>query len=117
MTIHAELQAVADAMAKAYNAQDAAGCAALFTPDAELHSPYAPPARSRADIEALHRVWTEGGSDKSFTVLDAGRSGDLAWCLLSFAEGPVTSEGTSLCVMARQPDEAWLIRMCCLHGG
>ncbi|WP_245318119.1 MULTISPECIES: nuclear transport factor 2 family protein [unclassified Mesorhizobium] len=59
MSIRDELQELWDIYVAAYRAGDAAGCAAVFTSDAELHSPYAPPARGRAAIEALHGVWTQ----------------------------------------------------------
>jgi hypothetical protein len=41
-------------------------------------------------------------------------SGDLAWCLASYGEG--IDIGTSLSVFVRQPDGAWLIRMCSLNS-
>jgi ketosteroid isomerase-like protein len=89
----------------------------VFTPDGELYSPYAPPARGRAAIEALHRIWTlDGGSGKRLTIVHAGSSGDLAWCLASFSEGQVTGDGTSLNIFERQADGSWHIRMCSLNG-
>jgi ketosteroid isomerase-like protein len=60
MLIREELQNL-DTMATAYRAGDAAACAAMFVPDGELYSPYAPPARGRAAIEALHHIWTQDG--------------------------------------------------------
>jgi ketosteroid isomerase-like protein len=53
-------------------------CAAIFTDDIEAFSPYAPPARGRAAIEALHSEWVKiGGEDKELRVVEAGVSGDL----------------------------------------
>jgi uncharacterized protein (TIGR02246 family) len=60
MTFKAEMQALMSAMAIAYRAGDAHGCARLFVEDGLLYSPYAYPARGRAEIEALHQAWTEG---------------------------------------------------------
>ncbi len=114
--IHEEMQNVMDRMREAYRAGDAAGCAALFTPDGELHSPYAPPARGRAEIEALHRIWTVDGENKELRVLKAGASADLAWCLAAYSEGDVSGDGTSVCVMERQADGGWLICMCSLNS-
>jgi uncharacterized protein (TIGR02246 family) len=114
--IRDELQDFFDAMAAAYVAGDATACAGLFTADGQLHSPYAPPARGRAEIEALHRIWTEGATAKVFRVIDAGRSGDLAWALASYSEDDATIEGTSLCVFERGPDGHWLIRACSLNA-
>ena len=118
MSIKGELQILWDAYAKAYTLGDAAACGAMFTADAELHSPYAPPAIGRDAIVALHAVWTQGhgeGAEKKITVLQAGRSGDLAWCLASYSEGLETGNGTSVDVFERQGDGSWLIRMCSLN--
>jgi len=64
MSVKDELQIFMNAMALSYGAGDAAACAAMFTADAELFSPYAPTACGRAEIEELHRVWTEGDGNK-----------------------------------------------------
>jgi hypothetical protein len=58
---------------------------------------------------------TEGVGNKKLLVIEAGGSGDVAWCLANFAEGEVTGEGTSLCVFERQQDGYWLIRICSLN--
>lgn len=110
MTFLATAQSLFDRMAKAYQAADAPGCAALFTQDATLLSPYAPATHGRAAIEDLHRVWTaDGPNKKSLTVLDAGASGDLGWCFLAYSEGDRTGDGKSLCILKRQPDDGWLV--------
>ena len=118
MTLASEIGGLLQQMATVYSKGDAAGCAALFTENAELHSPYAPPARGRAAIEALHVEWTAdgGGEGKSFDLLNCGQSGPLAWALCRFSEGDATGDGTSLMVLEREADARWLIRMCCLHG-
>ncbi|MER9599685.1 nuclear transport factor 2 family protein [Mesorhizobium sp. M0244] len=117
MSIHDELQNFWETYAAAYRVGDATACAAMFALDGELYSPYAPPACGRAAIEALHRIWTEGaGTDKRLTVLKAGSSGDLAWCLAAYSEGQATGDGTSLDVFERRADGKWLIRMCSLNS-
>jgi len=117
MDIRDELQRLYDTYVAAYRAGDAAGCAAIFTDDAELFSPYGPTARGRSAIRQTHEEWTsEGGENKAITVIEAGMSGDLAWCLAEFSEGETTGEGTSLNVLERQPDGGWLIRMCSLNA-
>jgi ketosteroid isomerase-like protein len=114
MSIREDLQRVYDKYVTSYRARDAAGCAGVFTVDGELFSPYAPPARGRATVEALHREWTRlGGEDKQLTVTNAGSSGDLAWCLAGYSDAQET--GTSLNVFQRQPDGNWLIRICSLN--
>ncbi len=115
MTFPADAQALFDRMAKAYQAADAPGCAALFTIDATLLSPYAPAAHGRAAIEDLHRVWTaDDPNNKSLTVLDAGASSDMGWCFLAYSEGDKTGDGKTLCTLKRQPDGSWLVHYCSL---
>ena len=117
MLIRAELQNLLNTMAAAYRAGNAAACAAMFVPDGELYSPYAPPARGRAAIEALHRIWThDGGGDKQLTLIDAGSSGNLAWCLAAYSEGEVTGDGISLSILERQAGGDWLFRICSLNS-
>ena len=118
MAIRDDLQNFWNIYAAAYRAGDAAACAAMFLPDGELYSPYAPPARGRAAIEALHRIWTEGGggTDKRLTIMEADSSGGLAWCLAAYSEGEATGDGTSLDIFERQADGSWLIRICSLNS-
>jgi ketosteroid isomerase-like protein len=116
MKLQDELQAALDEMARVYVEGDVVACAALFTANATLHSPYAPPARGRAEIEARHRVWTEGATAKRFEILDHGGSGDVAWALARFSEGEVTWEGTTLAVFERSVDAGWLVRACSLNS-
>jgi len=111
-----EMQDLMNRMASAYVAGDAAACAALFVPMGELYSPFAPPARGRAAIEALHRIWTEGVEEKRLDVVDAGCAGDLAWCHATYSEGDPAGSGRSLSVLERQKDGTWLIRICVLNG-
>jgi ketosteroid isomerase-like protein len=114
MPIREDLQRVYDAYATAYRMKDAAGCAAVFTEDGEVFSPYAPPARGRPAVEALHQEWTQlGGQDKQLSVTDAGSSGDLAWCLTAYVDAH--ESGTSLNVFQRQSGGKWLIRICSLN--
>ena len=110
------MQTMLDRMADHYVARDAAGCAAMFHEDAQLHSPYAPPAAGRSDIEALHVDWTAEATGKRFDIVDFGSTATMAWCLARFSEGEVTGDGTSLIVLEADASGAWLIRACCLHG-
>jgi len=116
MRIEDELQQMWDRYVAVYRAGDALTCFLFFTKNGELLSPYAPRTSGRQAIELLHSSWVhEGGNNKKMTVIDAGCSEDLAWCLASFSEGEETGEGTSLCILERQPDGAWLIRSCSLN--
>ncbi len=104
-------------MTAAYRAGDASVCAGMFTADAQLYSPYAPPAIGREAIEALHREWTQGGvPDKELRVLQAGGSGETTWTLSSYSEDGGKTRGTSLCVWQREGDGHWRIRICSLNS-
>jgi len=116
MTIQDELQRLFDEYVAAYRVGNAAGCAAIFTPNAELYSPYGPASRGRGAIEETHAAWTQaGGENKQIEVIEAGQSGNLAWCLARCSEGDATGDGTSLNVLERQEDGGWSIRMCSLN--
>jgi uncharacterized protein (TIGR02246 family) len=108
------MQAFMNAMATAYRAGDAQACAQMFVMDGVLYSPYDFQAKGRTEIEALHRVWTEGLTGKNLRVIDAARSGEMGWCLVTYSEGDATGDGTSLNVVERQSDGQWLIRICSL---
>lgn len=117
MSIRDELQSLLDTYAKAYQGGDASACARMYTPDGELHSPYAPPARGRPEIEALHKIWTQDvNGEKKLSIVHVGASSGLAWCLATYSEGHVTGNGTSLNVLERQADGSWLIRMSSLNS-
>ena len=99
----------------AYRAGDSDGCAAAFTRDGELRSPFGPAAIGRAAIAEVHADWTaDDSAGKRLEIRSLGISGDLAWCLCAFQDGEDAGEGESLCVLDRQPDGGWLIRMCSL---
>ncbi|TIV19499.1 MAG: DUF4440 domain-containing protein [Mesorhizobium sp.] len=117
MSIRDDLQEIWDFYVAAYRSGDAAGCAAIFTDDAEVHSPYGPPARGRAEIEALHGVWVQhAGPNKTLEVIEVGSSENLAWTLAAYSEGEAVGNGTSLSVFERQPNGGWLIRVCSLNS-
>ena len=118
MNIKFEYQTLFETYLASYRAGDASGCAAIYTPNAELHSPYGPPAIGRAAIEACHHDWVSGGGgggeNKTIKVLHADRSGDIGWCLAHYSDG-LEENGTSLNVLERQADGNWLIRQCSLN--
>ncbi|WP_323769222.1 hypothetical protein [Antarctobacter sp.] len=114
MTARDTFQPLLDAYVAAYISGDADGCAACFTADARMLSPYAPPALGRAAIATLHADWVTDGHGKALILTDGGRDGDLGWGLAEFSEGAATGSGITLCVFQRQPDSGWLIHMCSL---
>lgn len=107
----------------AYEAHDAAGCAALYAGDGEVHSPFGPPARGRAEIEAEHLRWFEDGeTNKTMRVIRAAATGDLGYCLVTFAAdvpgengGVERFFGTSLNVMTRDQSGGWAIAVSSLN--
>jgi ketosteroid isomerase-like protein len=116
MTVLPAFQSLLDRMTAAYRVGDAAACAAMFTPDAQLHSPYAPPAIGRAAIEALHTEWVgDGVEDKELRVIEAGGSGVSAWSLNRYTEHGGQIQGTSLIVWQLEADGEWRVRMCSLN--
>jgi uncharacterized protein (TIGR02246 family) len=114
LTFHEEMQELMDEMAVAYRTSDARACAQLFVSDGVLYSPYAYPARGRAEIESLHRAWTDETTRKQLIVMDASSTGNLGWCLAAYSEDDATGNGTSLNVVERQPDGQWHIKICSL---
>ena len=115
MDFQEECQQLLDRYVTYYREGDAAGCASVYSPEAEMYSPFGPPAIGRQAIEAAHKEWVEEGADqKQINVLSAGRSGDLGWCIASFSEG-ATGSGFSMNILARQPDGRWAITHCSLN--
>ena len=110
-----ECQKLFDHYVSCYQKGDAKGCASVYEIHAELYSPYGPPAIGRQSIEQTHVEWvSEGAENKQIIVLTANREGDLGWCVAKFSEGS-TGEGVSLTILARQPDDSWLITHCSLN--
>lgn len=116
MTDRDRIEALLARYSTAYQRGDAAGCAAIFTEDAMMMSPFGPVAQGRAQIAAQHVDWTGAAApNKQVTIESFGQAGDLAWCLARFSDGPETGDGLTLSVLERQPDGDWLIRMCSLN--
>lgn len=102
---------------QAYESRDAAGCAAIYSADAFVVSPWGPPVRGRDAIKGAHLEWFEDGeTNKSMLVEELEISGDLAICLIRYGadvpgpEGkPERAYGCSLNTLRRQPDGDWKI--------
>lgn len=117
MAFQQEIEEIMTAYVAAFNAQNAAECAAIYTEDATIFSPFGPPIRGRAAIVAEHKNWLAlGEENKRIDVLDCAASGDLGYCLITYAAditGPdgtqVTEKGTNLCAMVRRA-ERWQIQ-------
>ena len=115
MNFKDECQKLFDHYVAYYRAGDAVGCASVYSPDAELYSPYGPPAFGRGAIQATHEDWVqEGAENKMINVTGAGCEGGLGWCVANFSEGS-TGSGSSVNVLSRQADGRWLITHCSLN--
>jgi len=119
----ATFQAVIDRYLAAYAGYDAAGCAALYGADGEIHSPFARPAKGQSEIEATHGNWFEDGeTNKTMRVTHAGIDGDLGYCCVEYeadvpgADGGTDRfRGTSLNVMERRTGGDWTIKLTSLN--
>lgn len=118
MTARALLQQVFDDYLVAYAAHDPAACAAAYTRDGQIFSPYGPPVTGTAAITATHVAWfAEGETDKKMTILEARADGDVAFCSAIYSAEIPTEDGgamrvfgSSLNTFLRQPDGRWKIR-------
>jgi uncharacterized protein (TIGR02246 family) len=108
---------------EALQRHDAAACAALFTDDGLVLSPYGPPAQGHDAIRATHQSWfDEGETNKRLTLQAADASGDLGYCILAYAgdyvqtDGSTTTDrGRSVNVLRRQVDGDWKIQVSSLN--
>lgn len=120
----AEIEALVAGLLDAFRRLDAADCAALYADDGLIISPYGPPARGRAEIQATHQSWfDEGETNKCLTLLDASSDGGLGYCVLAYAgdyaqsDGSyVTHSGTSVNVLRRLADGTWKIHISSLNA-
>ena len=108
---------------EALQRHDAAACAALFTDDGLVLSPYGPPAQGRDAIRATHQSWfDEGETNKRLTLQAADASGELGYCILAYAGdylqtdgSTATDRGRSVNVLRRQIDGDWKIQVSSLN--
>jgi len=120
----AEITSLVARLLEALQRHDADACAALFSEDGLILSPYGPPARGRNEIQVTHQGWfDEGETNKRLTVLETRISGDLGYCLLAYAGDYVQPDGTcsthrgrSLSILQRMPNGEWRIRLQSLNA-
>lgn len=115
MNFYEECRYLLDQYVSYYREGGAAGCASMYALDAELYSSFGPPVIRRQAIEATHKEWIEEGAEnKQIIVLSAGQCDDLGWCIARLSEG-ITASGSSMNILARQPDGRWVIMHCSLN--
>ena len=116
------IESLVATMLEALRRHDAAACAALFTDDGLILSPYGPPARGRDEIRATHQAWfDEGETNKRLELVEGDASGELGYCVLAYAgdylqpDGShATDSGRSVNVL-RQTNGDWKIHVSSLN--
>ena len=115
----AAVKVASDAAAKwvaSYNANDAAGIAALFAPDGLYNAPSGTVLKTHADLTAYLGSRMGAWPKEAVAIKDAGRSGDMIWASGEFSlDGAGDNAGKQLSghfgeVFVRSGD-AWLIVM------
>ena len=117
MSATEEIQGVMDHYLAAYEAHDAAACAACYAENGVIVSPFGPPRTGRAAIEAEHEAWfEEDESNKTLTVLHASISGSIGFCLVSYAADMPSDasttrvHGASLNTLEKDAAGTWRLR-------
>lgn len=118
------IEALVTNLLDASRQHDAAGCAALFTGDGSILSPYGVEVRGQKAIESTHKEWfDEGETNKRLKLLEFGASGDVGYCILAYAgdylqpDGSyVTETGKSVNVLRQRADGEWKIHVSSLNS-
>ena len=114
-----DIEVLVARLLNALQGHDPTACAALFTHDGLILSPYGPPARGRDAIAAVHQSWfDEGEKNKQLKLLDAGASETIGYCVLAYAGEYLQPDGShaphrgrSVNVLRRGGDGEWLIHI------
>jgi uncharacterized protein (TIGR02246 family) len=109
------------AASREHNAEE---CAALFTEDGSILSPYGVEVRGQKAIEATHKEWfDQGEANKRLELLECDAGGDVGYCILAYAgdypqpDGSYTTEsGKSVNVLRQQPNGEWRIHVSSLNS-
>jgi uncharacterized protein (TIGR02246 family) len=98
---------------EAFNAGDAAGCAAFFTEDVLLMSPDQPMTRGRKAFEDTYRSRMDDSTGGTHTneLVEFGVDGDLAYQVGTFAVtgSNADEQGKFVNVLKRQADGTWKV--------
>lgn len=98
--------------AKAFNAGNAAGVAALYTKDALYMGPEAPPVKGRKALQAAAQAAIDAGwRDIKFKTIRTGVDGDMAFSIgsVSMTQGATKVKGKYQDVYKRQADGSWKV--------
>jgi ketosteroid isomerase-like protein len=91
---------------QAWQAGDAAGLAALFTPDAFVLRPGHPPVRGRDAIEEAYRG---AGGALSLRALDLAHEGPVGYIVGAYGYGAGGDRGKFILALRRDEAGRWLI--------
>ena len=124
MDARAEFQNLFDRYVERYLAGDAAGCAAFYAPDGQIHSPFGPLVVGADALAKIHEEWfQEGEINKTIQVLDARAEGDIGYCLARYSadlpqgDGSYQPDGgTSVNTFERLENGRWVIRHTSLNA-
>jgi uncharacterized protein (TIGR02246 family) len=113
------IQVLVARLLDALKRHDAAACAALFTQDAVILSPYGPPAKGQVAIATIHQSWfDEGEKEKKLELLDAGCADDVGYCVLAYSGAYARPDGSyehhcgrSVNVLHKEADGDWRIHI------
>ncbi len=118
--LRGQMEAANSAFLAAYNTQNAAAFRSLYTPDAMLLAPGAPPLVGAESIEAYWADRIRGGSRKNhtFEIISIAEDGRHAYQVARYTVDVVDqkgeifkSAGNSLRIFERQPDGKWLTKV------
>ncbi len=105
-----EIERLLEDYLTAYERHQADGCAAAYTLEARLDSPYGPPAVGREAIAAAHRAWFEEPErNKRLDLVEVDLQDQAGHCLLRWSAevdgpgstAPATISGTTLATLRR----------------
>lgn len=119
VTFQSELRDLLDGYLAAYGRRNADDCAAFYTEDAEIFSPFGPPASGRAAIRALHQGWfREEEENKRLDILSAEARNGLAYAVLRYCSDTVggSEGGHSLNIIKEMQAGHWQFQVTSLNA-
>lgn len=115
MDMKKRLEEFDDAYNAAFNAGDAAACAAFFTEDVMLLPPGEPMTRGRAAFEETYRsrIKENTGGTHTNELIDYGVAGDMAYQVGAYAieDSDPPEKGKFVNILMRQADGSWKVKV------
>lgn len=115
MDMKKRLEEFDDAYNAAFNAGDAAACAAFFTEDVMLLPPGEPMTCGRAAFEETYRsrIKENTGGTHTNELIDYGVAGDMAYQVGAYAieDSDPPEKGKFVNILMRQADGSWKVKV------